>query len=346
MKTAISRENNFDFLRLLFASLVIVSHSFPLTGVRQLEPLRVISNGQLDLGGFAVKCFFILSGFLIFQSLERSSSLLNYLWKRILRLFPGLFVMLLFVLLVVPFVYTGETPLLENKSYLTYLPRQMMLYNLQDSIDGVFVGMPYYTVNGSLWTICYEFTMYLMIGLFFFVKKNWRLPLLVVLFILFYSIPTFYHPEFLKNYFSKIHLHSPNVYVLGSYFTAGAILSYFAQKIKNNWGGYFLLMSAVTLCLAVYFGFYDIVAPVLLPVLVILVGTSATPYISKLGKYLGDISYGVYIYGWFVQQMLIHIFGFNAYELIIPSLLVSGLLGWLSWHWVEKRALKLKDIVR
>lgn len=242
MKTVtISRENNFDFLRLLFASLVIVSHSFPLTGVRQLEPLRVISNGQLDLGGFAVKCFFILSGFLIFQSLERSSSLLNYLWKRVLRLFPGLFFMLLFVLLVVPFVYTGEMPLLENKSYLTYLPRQMMLYNLQDSIDGVFVGMPYSTVNGSLWTICYEFTMYLMIGLFFFVKKNWRLPFLVVLFILFYSIPTFYHPEFLKNYFSKIYLHSPNVYVLGSYFMAGAILSYFAQKIKNNRGGVFFI---------------------------------------------------------------------------------------------------------
>lgn len=44
MNTNISRENNFDFLRLFFASLVIISHSFPLAGVRDLEPTAKVSH--------------------------------------------------------------------------------------------------------------------------------------------------------------------------------------------------------------------------------------------------------------------------------------------------------------
>lgn len=54
------RKNNFDFLRILFASLVIVSHSYPLLGYRDEEILRKLTNYQIDFGGFSVKCFFLL----------------------------------------------------------------------------------------------------------------------------------------------------------------------------------------------------------------------------------------------------------------------------------------------
>ncbi|WP_291123364.1 acyltransferase family protein [Empedobacter sp. UBA7620] len=76
--------NNFDFLRLIFASLVIVSHSFPLTGKQ--EWFEVHTNGQFGLGSLSVNIFFVLSGYLIFISLKYSKTIKNYLWKRLLRL--------------------------------------------------------------------------------------------------------------------------------------------------------------------------------------------------------------------------------------------------------------------
>lgn len=163
----VSRKNNFDFIRILLSLLVILSHSYPLTGIRQEEPLRVLSNNQIDFGGLAVKIFFIISGYLIFQSVYRSISFPNYLWKRILRLFPALIVMLLITLCVVPFIYSGSISIFNQLSYWTYFPRQLSLYDLQNSISGVFTTLPYNTVNGSLWTLSYEFTMYLIFGLFY-----------------------------------------------------------------------------------------------------------------------------------------------------------------------------------
>ncbi|ADZ11912.1 acyltransferase family protein [Riemerella anatipestifer RA-GD] len=202
--SSLARENNFDFLRLLFASSVIISHSYPLTEVRDKEILMVITNGQLDLGGFSVACFFIISGYLIYQSLERSSSIKNYIWKRVLRLYPALIVMLLLTVSVVPFFYQGEGSILNNTSYFTYLPRQLSLYNLQHNILGVFEDLPYKTINGSLWTICYEFTMYMLLVPFYFIKSRWRLGMLLILFFLFYFLSIFF-PLFLNNrLFSKL----------------------------------------------------------------------------------------------------------------------------------------------
>ena len=84
-------ENNFDFLRLVFSSAVIFSHSFPLTGKEEI--FTVLTNNQLGLGGLSVNVFFALSGYLIFISLKHSKTIKNYLWKRLLRLYPALIVL-------------------------------------------------------------------------------------------------------------------------------------------------------------------------------------------------------------------------------------------------------------
>lgn len=344
MNVNISRENNFDFLRLFFASLVIVSHSFPLVGDYDLEPLRYLTNSRYDLGGIAVHCFFVISGYLIFQSVERSSNFLNYFWKRILRLYPAFIIMTLVTMAIIPFIYEGSTPLLENQSFLSYFPRQITLFNLQQNIEGVFTHLPYIGINGSLWTIRYEFTMYILVGLLFFVKKEWRLFALISFFIICYAIQILYHPEFLnKRIFEKIYLHSPSFYHLGTFFSAGAILSYFIKQLKT-WGDITISLSILCIITSIYFDIYHYVAPILLPIAVIGFGISSTPFINKVGKAFGDISYGVYIYGWPIQQILIYTLDLNAYQLILPSLLISFFIGWISWHIVEKRALKLKNL--
>ena len=66
-----------------------------------------------------------------------------------------------------------------------------------------------------------------------------------------------------------------------------------------------------------------------------------------MGYYLGDVSYGLYIYGWVVQQLLMLSFEIeNVHYMNIFALIISFIVSYFSWHWVEKRALKLKDIVR
>ena len=133
-KSIIDKRNNFDFLRFFFASLVIVSHSYSLTGQIANEPMVFYTNRE-NFGTFAVNCFFCISGYLIFISLKRSKTIKSYVWKRLLRLFPGLFVMLLFTILIVPFLYRGNLNSVFNEvSYWTYLPRDLSLFFCKDRL--------------------------------------------------------------------------------------------------------------------------------------------------------------------------------------------------------------------
>ena len=168
-----NNKNNFDFLRFLFAVFVVISHSYPLSGENlSSQWIYQVSNGQIVLAKLGLDGFFIISGYFIYQSLQRSKTLFSYYKKRFLRLFPALFIVLVISILLLPFVYDGAIPILENPQVYTYIPYNMSLYNFQPVIEGVFDGNPYHAINGSLWTIRYEFSLYIAISLLYFIRKN------------------------------------------------------------------------------------------------------------------------------------------------------------------------------
>lgn len=340
-----SRSNNFDFLRLIFASFVVITHSYPLSGVPEADFLSQITRGQMSFSYIGVKGFFIISGYLIFKSLLRSKSLPDFYWKRVLRLFPALLVVLLLTVILAPAVYEHTVPYLKNITVFTYVPKNLSLFFLQYKINGVFGNNPYPdAINGSLWTICYEFSMYVMVSLLFFIRKKAILkPLVMMLFIISFILAVF-DPLFLNEVLSKIGLNSRSFYDLMCFFTGGMLLTY--VKIDNKKLENLVIISAIIISIgSVYLQVFGYICFFTLPVLIILIGKNSTKYINRVGEVFGDVSYGVYIYSFPIQQTLMYFFKLDTIPLMILSLLLSLLLGYLSWHLIEEKALKYKDLV-
>src|SRR5690606_6626392 len=82
--------NNLDLIRLIAAALVIWSHAYPIVGSADRNPLSKLTNAQLSLGDLGVAIFFVISGFLVSQSMFRMNELKAYTKARLLRIFPGL----------------------------------------------------------------------------------------------------------------------------------------------------------------------------------------------------------------------------------------------------------------
>ena len=165
------RNNNFDILHLLCAMLVIVSHSYALVGLRDSEPLLRFTHMMIasDIG---LCGFFTISGYFILNSLMTSKNLFSYLGKRCLRIFPALAVCLVVVVVACSFFYTGDGSYWGQKETYSYIWRNLALYPIQWDIPSVFVNNFMSTVNGSLWTLAPQFTLYILIIALFFVRKH------------------------------------------------------------------------------------------------------------------------------------------------------------------------------
>ncbi len=177
------KRNAFDLYRFILASSIIVFHSYGLSGSQKIDFLAIYTKGQINIGEFAIGGFFVISGFLVTQSLLNSKSGLQFLWKRFLRLFPALFISTVFsALLLGPFIthfsvgdYMFGT---EGVSPWQYIFSNITLgiFSFIYPIRDLYMNNPYpYTVNGSLWTLGYEFAIYfllLLISFFGFIKHT------------------------------------------------------------------------------------------------------------------------------------------------------------------------------
>ncbi|WP_051929323.1 acyltransferase [Flavobacterium sp. 83] len=336
-----TKNNNFDFLRFLFALLVVVSHSYPLSGDNESSQwIYKITNGQLVLAQIGLSGFFIISGYFIFQSLERSNSILDYLKKRFLRLFPALAVVLILSIILIPFVYKGEVSFFKNIEVYTYLPYNLSLYGFQSSIKGVFDTNAYHSINGSLWTIRYEFTLYLVLALLFFLKTQKQLvrSILLASFAIFIMLYIFCLNRFGGS--SLFGLKGIHILNLGTFFIGGSLLASLQfEKVKHK--SIIFGISVLILLLSLYFNCYDFVKHIIFPIVIIALGFIPIPCIRTFGRF-GDMSYRIYIYSFPIQQTLMYYFKMDTYSLLIYSVLLSIGFGYVSWHLIEKRALKIK----
>lgn len=335
-------KNNFDFLRLLFATFVIITHSYTLLGLQECDWLCFLSQNQATFSSIGVKGFFIISGYLIYQSLERSKTLQNYFWKRFLRLYPALIFMLIIVMLFIPFFYTYDLPIYSNNAYWEYFTNNLKIYTHQFKIMGVFERNPYpNSINGSLWTIQYELTMYLLLAfLFIFKRSDKTLKLLISLSVVILLIGNLFYKEEISIYGYIIS--AGHLLDLGYFFMSGAFIYVFEVKLKPYFK-YLFYLSILLVILSVSYTFYDKAIFFTLPLIVIYIGSSSTRYLNQIHKKIGDLSYGIYIYGFPIQQALIYFFNPNLYVLMSSSIIIAAIFGFFSWHLIEKKCLKFKS---
>lgn len=335
------RDNNFDILRFLAASLVLFSHCYPLTGHEAAEPITALT-GIDSGGGLAVAIFFVISGYLITGSCKNSNGIADYAIKRVLRLFPGLVVCVALTVLVLGAFLTT----LHIWAYLHHPLTRAYLSNImlfiRYTLPGVFESNAYPgAVNGSLWTLPVEALMYVIVLALGIVRAlNTRV---MVIFVgacwLFYfrGVPAFglqsavWHNNFPVAESAK----------LACLFFGGALLYLHGLSKLNRFD---LAMLAVFAIVAVRGTDAQHTAYIMLaPLIVITLALASLGRVARFGKH-GDISYGIYIYAFPVQQTLVHFLGNDISPLVLfcASLPVTYLLSALSWRFVEKPALGLK----
>jgi peptidoglycan/LPS O-acetylase OafA/YrhL len=174
-------------------------------------------------------------------------------------------------------------------------------------------------------------------------NKKITLYLLIFAFIAFFSLYQI-RPDFLNKYFfSYIHLSSEQMYNLSTFFIAGSVFTYLDISRFNRIAIRLLLLLLIVL--SFYFNIYQFTAPFLLPLFLLMLGSLATPIICTIAKKFGDISYGVYIYGFLIQQTLLYCFQLNSISLMFLSIPITYGFAYLSWHFVEEKMLKYKNFI-
>ena len=355
------RRNNFDLLRFLLAAVVVFSHSYTIVLPRErwdAEPLMALTGRQLSLGTMAVFGFFAISGFLIAQSWTRSRSFGLFLKRRALRIYPGFAAMTLAcVFLVVPLA-TGAFPKIDV-SLLGKIAYRVAVFDAWED-PAAFSGQVDPAINASAWTIPYEFWCYLFlaaVGTAGAFTKRWGVAALAVLFAVFYGLHEWFFltgagPVWADWLPKSAAYHAGRVFGCPAmwprfltYFVAGAL--FFAGRSRVPHSGR-LAAACATVLVATAAAKPLLGLPLLsfaLPVcgvyLLFWVALHPAVRFERFGA-RGDVSYGLYLYAFPIQQLLVKWIGpatvtptlLFAYSL--PPSLAAELL---SWHFVEKRFL-------
>lgn len=329
LRSALStRDNALNFVRLALAVLVIVQHSVLLGGFGP-EPA---------MGDWAVNGFFVLSGYLIAGSRMRLG-MREFFLHRALRIFPAFWV----VLVGVAFIVAPVTAFFAGWDYsirsgLGYVVNNAGLWIGQHTIWDTLVGLPMpWSWNGSLWSLVHEFLAYVGAAVLLTGAIRKR-PLLAVSILLPIAIAghillstTGGVSEGFLFDFTR----------LAPFFLAGMLFYFLADRIELR---FWPLAAAVGVFLALLaLGLADELGQLPFSFVLLWLGARLPVRIGRDN----DLSYGIYIWGWPVQQVLATIGTepLGPWMSALLALLLTMPLAWLSWRLVEKPAMRLRKRV-
>ncbi len=333
--------NSFNLVRLLAALTVLVSHTFIIkTGTDTLDPL--LGPTPFTLGQHAVNAFFFLSGLMLSQSIERRSDIADYLWARFLRIFPGLFACGLVLAFVAGPLLSGSNVIDYFNDTHTWAYPFAILVQFAKAVPPhyIFAELPYAgQANSPLWTINYEILAYMVLAAFSY--GGWTRRTAVLWAALGLALALFMAEAAVESV-----SHTSHLYQLGRYgfcFALGMIAYRYRDGVSLSpfwFAGSVLLVLATRGTAFEHAAYVVVVAHAAL-----LAGARHYGTLTELTQ-KHDISYGVYIYHWPVEQaLLVEIPDVGAIALLLVSLIVTVALAVASWRWIEEPALRFKNHV-
>ena len=337
------RDNNFNLIRITAAFAVLCSHSF-LSVTGTYEPLT--ASLGMTLGSIAVDIFFITSGFLVTSSLISRNSSVDFVCARVLRIYPALVVMVTVSVIALGLFFSSFSLLSFlacSETHVFVLKNMTLFFGVAHTLPGVFDSIPYgRAVNGSLWSMPAEIRLYAILLIL------WLIPSIsnhfkIKAFPFSLSILVFAASSFVMHFSNYFYFHSANQsYRLLYMFFTGATYFVLKERIMLSNGMFWLTITGLIISALnkeIFFCLYNI----LLAYIVFWLAYVPAGAVRDFNRF-GDYSYGVYIYASPIQQSFAALVpGISVQFMILTSSIVTFFIAFLSWHLVEKRALRFKS---
>lgn len=332
-----NRPTGFDYMRIGLALSVILAHSFYLNygGEHAAEREGLLAK----LTPLIVPMFFALSGFLVAGSLERAKSLFVFFGLRVFRILPALTVEVLLSALILGPLLT-EFPLsayFRDTAFWAYFLN--ILGEIHYHLPGLFIHNPTTAVNGQLWTVPYELACYVLLGALACVNAYKRGWLLIAIFGALQALQVV----------NTIYRFNPNYNGAGGStivlcFAAGLLLYRYRARIVYSAPLALVAFILSLACIEIPNGIRF--APLPMAYLTVYLGLR-NPRLDRVVSG-GDYSYGLYLYGYPVQQAVIALLpGMREwYWNLLISLPIAAAIAALSWHFIEKPVLSRRNVLQ
>lgn len=331
--------NNLDLIRIMCAYFVIYAHAFALSPADGNNDIlyKMTLLGYVSFGGVAVKTFFLISGLLVTNSLLSNGNILNYISSRFFRVFPA-YAATIIITAIIFGPWLSNFSLRDYFSYddvWSYIFKTLRL-DVQYNLPGVFVDNTLSAVNGSLWTIPMEIKSYfylLLIYLTSIIFRSYKKTFIAII-----SIAILIEP------FTPLKGHliakseDPSIYLLYPFFSAGCLLAILKNRITTS----MLFTLAIAAIIAFFLSDSDKAKTALFYIFasMSLLYASSLSLIRRL-KIKNDISYGVYLWAFPVQQTIASLFVASPYVNILLSVVISSVFAYFSFKLIESPAMRL-----
>lgn len=330
------RNNNLDFIRFLASIMVIFSHSFPLSLGEEIDPLFILTKEQIGFGSLGVAIFFVYGGYLICKSMHRVKKAKPYFLARVLRIFPPLAaVTIVLAFIIGPILSTLSVgDYFRNPETYRYLLNAVLIP--QHNLPGVFEHNAYLpTVNGPLWTLPVEFICYIMCFVFYKLKLLDKKHIIITICLFGAGITGAY---LLSGHIAVL---ASMIRPMGLFFI-GMLAYIFRDKIRMSFG--YFLISGFGMVISIALGIFPYTIYIFLPYFLLYLGFATKRKFSQFAR-KGEISYGMYLCAWPIQQILCQCFGGQMHPMMnfILATVLSILAGVILLKTIEEPVMRWKQ---
>lgn len=311
-----------DALRGIAALLVLLYHYF--TRYNSLYGHdNFLETNYFSYGNQGVQLFFMISGFVIFLTLNHIKKPMDFVISRFSRLYPPFWIAIASTFLI---VYLFGLPG-RQVSFLTALKNMIMFHE--------YFEIP--NVDGVYWTLRVELTFYLWMFIAYLLNALKRIEIFILIFILFNLLinmtNTYIHPQ-LENFLLFKYL---------PFFGIGICLYKIFYNEKSKLTVVTLLIALISTSylstpkLSILYVFFTIIFFLGIKGKILILS-------NKILIFFGAISYSLYLLHQNIGYVIInegYNLGLNPFASISIAIIISIIISYVSYKFVEKPSAKL-----